>query len=159
VAKVKDLDVLVSLVNREKEKGQRVVFTNGCFDLLHAGHVKYLQKARSFGDLLILGLNSDISVRRLKGANRPLIDEEERAHLLAALDCIDYVVLFDEDTPLRLIEALRPDVLVKGGDYTREGVVGHDVVESYGGRVELVEFVDGKSTTGIIEKILERYGN
>jgi D-beta-D-heptose 7-phosphate kinase/D-beta-D-heptose 1-phosphate adenosyltransferase len=158
VAKVKNLDVLVSLIKRAKEKGQRIVFTNGCFDLLHAGHVKYLQKARSFGDLLILGLNSDISVRRLKGANRPLIDEEERAHLLAALDCIDYVVLFDEDTPLRLIEALRPDVLVKGGDYIREGVVGHDVVESYGGRVELVEFVDGKSTTGIIEKILERYG-
>ena len=159
VAKVKNLDVLASLVNREKEKGKRVVFTNGCFDLLHAGHVKYLQKARSFGDLLILGLNSDASVRRLKGANRPLIDEEERAHLLAALDCIDYVVLFDEDTPLRLIETLKPDILVKGGDYTREGVVGHEVVESYGGRVELVEFVDGKSTTGIIEKILQRYGD
>jgi D-beta-D-heptose 7-phosphate kinase/D-beta-D-heptose 1-phosphate adenosyltransferase len=158
VAKVKNLDVLASLVNREKEKGKRVVFTNGCFDLLHAGHVKYLQKARSFGDILILGLNSDASVRRLKGANRPLIDEEERAHLLAALDCIDYVVLFDEDTPLRLIKTLRPDVLVKGGDYTREGVVGHEVVESYGGRVELVKFVDGKSTTGIIEKILQRYG-
>jgi D-beta-D-heptose 7-phosphate kinase/D-beta-D-heptose 1-phosphate adenosyltransferase len=158
VAKVKNLDVLESLINREQEKGKRVVFTNGCFDLLHAGHVKYLQKARSFGDLLILGLNSDASVRRLKGANRPLIDEEERAHLLAALDCIDYVVLFDEDTPLRLIETLKPDILVKGGDYTREGVVGHEVVESYGGRVELVEFVDGKSTTGIIEKILQRYG-
>ena len=159
VAKVKNLDVLVSLVSRDKEKGRRVVFTNGCFDLLHAGHVKYLQKARSYGDLLILGLNSDASVRRLKGPNRPLIDEDERAHLLAALDCIDYVVLFDEDTPLHLIETLKPDILVKGGDYTREGVVGHEVVESYGGRVELVEFVDGKSTTGIIEKILQRYGD
>ena len=127
--------------------------------LLHAGHVKYLQKARSLGDLLVLGLNSDASVRRLKGENRPLIDEDERGHLLAALDCIDYVVLFDEDTPLRLIETLRPDILVKGGDYSREGVVGHEVVESYGGRVELVEFVDGKSTTGIIEKILQRYGS
>lgn len=156
--KLKSLEVLATLVTREKERGRKVVFTNGCFDLLHAGHVKYLQKARSFGDLLILGLNSDASVRRLKGANRPLIAEEERAHLLAALDCIDYVVLFDEDTPFRLIEIIRPDILVKGGDYTREGVVGHEIVESSGGRVELVEFVDGKSTTGIIEKILQRYG-
>ena len=157
--KVKNLDVLASLIMREKERGRKVVFTNGCFDLLHAGHVKYLQKARSLGDLLVLGLNSDASVRRLKGENRPLIDEEERAHLLAALDCIDYVVLFDENTPLRLIETLLPDILVKGGDYTREGVVGHEIVESHGGRVELVEFVDGKSTTGIIEKILQRYGS
>ncbi len=157
--KVKNLDVLASLITREKERGRKVVFTNGCFDLLHAGHVKYLQKARSLGDLLVLGLNSDASVRRLKGENRPLIDEEERAHLLAALDCIDYVVLFDENTPLRLIETLLPDILVKGGDYTREGVVGHEIVESHGGRVELVEFVDGKSTTGIIEKILQRYGS
>ncbi len=157
--KVKNPDVLASLIAKEKERGRKVVFTNGCFDLLHAGHVKYLQKARSLGDLLVLGLNSDASVRRLKGENRPLIDEDERGHLLAALDCIDYVVLFDEDTPLRLIETLRPDILVKGGDYSREGVVGHEVVESYGGRVELVEFVDGKSTTGIIEKILQRYGS
>ena len=156
--KVKNLDVLAAIVGRERERGRRVVFTNGCFDLLHAGHVKYLQKARSFGDLLILGLNSDASVRRLKGENRPLIHEEERAHLLAALDCIDYVVLFDEETPLRLIETLLPDILVKGGDYSREGVVGHELVEAAGGRVELVTFVDGKSTTGIIEKILKLYG-
>ncbi len=156
--KIKNLDVLAVIVGAEKERGKRVVFTNGCFDLLHAGHVKYLQKARSFGDLLVLGLNSDSSVRRLKGEKRPLIAEGERAHILAALDCIDYVVIFPEDTPLRLIETLRPDVLVKGGDYTPEGVVGKEVVESYGGRVELVEFVDGKSTTGIIEKILQTYG-
>jgi D-beta-D-heptose 7-phosphate kinase / D-beta-D-heptose 1-phosphate adenosyltransferase len=156
-AKIKNLDVLAAIIDEERSKGKKVVFTNGCFDLLHAGHVKYLQKARSFGDLLVLGLNSDASVRRLKGDRRPLIEEEERAHLLAALDCIDYLVLFDEDTPLELIRALRPLVLVKGGDYTPEGVVGKDVVESYGGRVELVEFVDGRSTTGIIEKILERY--
>ena len=158
-AKLKNRDVLAALVARERERGRKVVFTNGCFDLLHAGHVKYLQKARSLGDLLVLGLNSDASVRRLKGESRPLIAEEERAHLLAALDCIDYVVIFDEETPLELIKALRPDILVKGGDYTREGVVGHEVVESYGGRVELVAFVDGKSTTGIIEKILQRYGS
>jgi D-beta-D-heptose 7-phosphate kinase/D-beta-D-heptose 1-phosphate adenosyltransferase len=156
--KIKNLDVLASIIAAEKEKGKRVVFTNGCFDLLHVGHVKYLQKARSFGDLLVLGLNSDASVRRLKGEMRPLIDEEERAHILAALDCIDYVVIFDEDTPLRLIETLKPLVLVKGGDYTPAGVVGKDVVEAYGGRVELVEFVDGRSTTNIIEKILKAYG-
>ena len=119
--------------------------------------MKYLQKARSFGDLLVLGLNSDASVRRLKGEKRPLIGEEERSHLLAALDCIDYVVIFDEDTPLRLIETLRPLVLVKGGDYTPEGVVGKELVESWGGRVELVAFVDGKSSTNIIERVLERY--
>ena len=156
--KIKNLDVLARLIETEKGRGRRIVFTNGCFDLLHAGHVKYLQKARALGDLLVLGLNSDASVRRLKGENRPLIGEEERAHLLAALSCIDYVVIFDEDTPLQLIETLKPHILVKGGDYTPEGVVGKDIVESYGGRVELVQFVDGKSTTGIIEKILARYG-
>jgi D-beta-D-heptose 7-phosphate kinase/D-beta-D-heptose 1-phosphate adenosyltransferase len=155
--KIKNLDVLAALVEGEKRKGKKVVFTNGCFDLLHAGHVKYLQKARSFGDLLVLGLNSDASVRRLKGEKRPLIGEAERAHILAALDCVDYVVLFPEDTPLKLIETLRPSVLVKGGDYTPAGVVGKELVESYGGRVELVEFVDGKSTTNIIEKILKNY--
>jgi D-beta-D-heptose 7-phosphate kinase/D-beta-D-heptose 1-phosphate adenosyltransferase len=156
-AKIKNLDVLAVIVEAEKAKGKKVVFTNGCFDLLHAGHVKYLQKARTFGDLLVLGLNSDASVRRLKGDKRPLIAEAERGHILAALDCVDYLVVFAEDTPLRLIETLKPAVLVKGGDYTPDGVVGKDVVESCGGRVELVEFVDGKSTTNIIEKILKNY--
>jgi D-beta-D-heptose 7-phosphate kinase/D-beta-D-heptose 1-phosphate adenosyltransferase len=158
-AKIKSLEVLVALIVAEKNRGKRVVFTNGCFDLLHAGHVKYLQKARKLGDLLVLGLNSDASVRRLKGPKRPLIDQDERAHLLAALDCVDYVVLFDEDTPLELITALKPHILVKGGDYSLEGVVGKDIVESYGGRVELVTFVDGKSTTNIIERILELYSS
>jgi D-beta-D-heptose 7-phosphate kinase/D-beta-D-heptose 1-phosphate adenosyltransferase len=156
-SKIKHPDVLTAIIAAEKARGKRVVFTNGCFDLLHAGHVKYLQKARSLGDLLVLGLNSDASVRRLKGKLRPLIGEDERAHILAALDCIDYVAIFDEDTPLGLITALKPDILAKGGDYTVEGVVGKDVVEAYGGRVELVSFVDGKSTTSIIERILERY--
>ena len=156
-SKIKHLDVLTAIITAEKARGKQVVFTNGCFDLLHAGHVKYLQKARSLGDLLVLGLNSDASVRRLKGEKRPLIGEEERAHILAALDCIDYVVIFDEDTPLELITALKPHILAKGGDYTADGVVGKDVVEAYGGRVELVTFVDGKSTTNIIERILERY--
>lgn len=156
-AKIKNLDVLSGIMAAARERGKKIVFTNGCFDLIHVGHVKYLQKARSFGDLLVLGLNSDASVRRLKGEQRPLISQDERAHLLAALDCVDYLVIFDEDTPLKLIETVRPHVLVKGGDYTREGVVGHEQVESWGGRVELVEFVDGRSTSGIIEKILERY--
>ncbi|MRR33818.1 D-glycero-beta-D-manno-heptose-7-phosphate kinase [bacterium] len=156
--KIKNLDVLASLIEGEKKRGKRVAFTNGCFDLLHVGHVKYLQKARTYGDLLILGLNSDASVRRLKGEKRPLIGQSERAHILAALDCVDYVIIFDEDTPIRLLEALRPHVLVKGGDYTPDRVVGKDLVESYGGRIELVEFVDGKSTTNIIDKILQNYG-
>jgi D-beta-D-heptose 7-phosphate kinase/D-beta-D-heptose 1-phosphate adenosyltransferase len=156
-SKIKTLDVLTVVINAERERGRRVVFTNGCFDLLHAGHVKYLQKARTLGDILVLGLNSDASVRRLKGEKRPLIAEEERAHILAALDCIDYVIIFDEDTPLELISALKPDILAKGGDYTLDGVVGKDFVEAYGGRVELVPFVDGKSTSNIIERVLELY--
>ena len=158
-AKIKSLDVLSALIAAEKNRGKRVVFTNGCFDLLHFGHVKYLQKARSLGDLLVLGLNSDASVRRLKGPKRPLIDQDERAHLLAALDCIDYVVIFDEDTPLNLITSLKPHILAKGGDYSLDGVVGRDVVEAYGGRVELITFVDGKSTTNIIERVLELYSS
>jgi D-beta-D-heptose 7-phosphate kinase/D-beta-D-heptose 1-phosphate adenosyltransferase len=156
--KIKNRDVLAEIIAAEKGKGKRIVFTNGCFDLLHVGHVKYLQKARQFGDILVLGLNSDASVRRLKGETRPLISQDERAHLLAALDCIDYVVIFDEETPLDLITLLTPDVLVKGGDYTLDGVVGRQVVEDAGGRVELVEFVDGRSTSGIIEKILAAHG-
>ncbi|NJD91551.1 MAG: D-glycero-beta-D-manno-heptose-7-phosphate kinase, partial [Geobacter sp.] len=124
--KIKNLDTLVTIIEAERAKGRRIAFTNGCFDLLHVGHVKYLQKARSFGDLLIMGLNSDASIKRLKGEKRPLIGQDERAHILAALDCIDYVVIFDEDTPLELITALKPDILVKGGDYTLEGVVGRE---------------------------------
>lgn len=155
--KIKNLDVLAAIIEEEKRRGKRIAFTNGCFDLLHVGHVKYLQKARTFGDLLVLGLNSDASVRRLKGEKRPLIGQSERANILAALDCVDYVVIFDEDTPMHLLEVLRPHVLVKGGDYTPDRVVGKDLLESYGGRIELVEFVDGRSTTNIIEKILENY--
>lgn len=158
-SKIKNRDVLAAIMEQERNKGRKIVFTNGCFDLIHAGHVKYLQAARRLGDLLIMGLNSDASVRRLKGPKRPLIGEEERAHILAALDCIDYVCLFDEDTPLELISSLKPHILVKGGDYTPDGVVGKDIVEAYGGRVELIPFVDGKSTTNIIEKVLERYSS
>ena len=158
-SKIHDRNILARLLTAERERGKKIVFTNGCFDLLHVGHVKYLQQARRLGDLLVLGLNTDASIRRLKGPKRPLIDEEERAHILAALGCIDYVVLFDEETPYELIELLRPDILVKGGDYTLEEVVGRDLVDSWGGRVELINFVDGKSTTSTIEKILEAYRN
>lgn len=148
---------LARLIKEQKEQGRNIVFTNGCFDLLHVGHVKYLQKAKTYGDLLVLGLNSDDSVRRLKGEKRPLICEEERAHILAALDCVDYVTIFDEDTPVNLIQLLQPDVLVKGADYSVEGVVGHDLVQSWGGRVELVEFVGGRSTTTLIDRIVDAY--
>ncbi|TYP00059.1 D-beta-D-heptose 7-phosphate kinase/D-beta-D-heptose 1-phosphate adenosyltransferase [Geothermobacter ehrlichii] len=148
---------LEQIGNEARALGRRIVFTNGCFDLLHVGHVRYLQKAREFGDLLVLGLNSDASIRRLKGERRPLIGQEERAQILAALDSVDYIVVFDEDTPIELIRALRPDILVKGGDYAPEEVVGREFVESYGGRLELVTFEAGKSTTAIVEKILDTY--
>ena len=155
--KIRSAASVKRLLESERQKGRAIVFTNGCFDLLHVGHVKYLQKARRLGDLLVLGLNSDASIRRLKGPKRPLIDQDERAHILAALDCIDYVVIFDEDTPLELIREVRPHILVKGGDYQPDQVVGKDFIESYGGRVELITFVDGKSTTNIVEKILQAY--
>ncbi len=148
---------LKQILFEEKRRGRIAVFTNGCFDLLHVGHIKYLEKARALGDMLVLGLNSDTSVKRLKGKKRPLIGEEERSQILAALDCVDYVCLFEEDTPLELINTLHPDILVKGGDYNPDEVVGKDIVESYGGRVELIGFVDGQSTTNIIDKILEQY--
>lgn len=137
---------------RRRARG-RVVFTNGVFDLLHPGHVDILSNARAQGDALIVGVNSDASVRRLKGPSRPVRNEQERAYVLAALRDVDAVVLFDEDTPLELIRRLRPDVLVKGGDYTRDTVVGADDVESWGGRVVIVPLVPGQSTTSIIEKL------
>lgn len=136
-------------------EGKSVVFTNGCFDLLHVGHVRYLRRTAQLGDVLVVGLNSDESVRRLKGEGRPIIGESDRAEVLGALQYVDYVVIFDEDTPLRLIRELRPDVIAKGGDYSSEQVVGKEDVESWGGRVEIVPFVDGKSTTRIIERISE----
>ena len=134
-------------------KQKKIVFTNGCFDILHKGHVTYLQKARKLGDLLIVGINSDASVRRLKGADRPVNNEKDRAFVLGALDCVDKVVMFSEDTPEKLIRKIRPDVLVKGGDWKKENVVGGPFVESYGGKVRLIPFVKGFSTTGLLAKI------
>ena len=151
--KIKTRDQAKMLVAHWKSEGRKVVFTNGCFDLLHLGHVDYLEKARALGDKLILGLNTDDSVSRFKGPQRPIQDENSRAHVLASLQFIDMVVLFNEDTPLDLITTLVPDVLVKGSDYLAENIVGADVVKKHGGVVKTIEFVPGYSTTRIVEKI------
>lgn len=137
-----------------RNQGLRIVFTNGCFDLLHRGHVEYLSKASDKGDVLVVGLNTDASVRRLKGESRPVNDEDARAIVLASLACVDAVVLFGEDTPYELIKVVRPDVLVKGADYKPEEIVGYDIVTSYGGKVETVALVEGYSTTGMIESLV-----
>jgi rfaE bifunctional protein nucleotidyltransferase chain/domain len=141
---------------RLRASGKTVVFTNGCFDILHRGHVEYLAKAKNLGDVLILGLNDDASVRRLKGPARPIVAQEDRAFVLAGLAAVDYVVIFEEDTPLELIRAVVPDVLVKGSDWKVEAVVGKDVVEAAGGKVQTIDFVPNRSTTGIIERIERR---
>lgn len=137
--------------------GQRLVFTNGCFDIVHLGHIDYLERARAFGDKLMLGLNTDASVSCIKGPMRPVVNEYARARLMAALTFVDMVTLFDEPTPLELIEALRPDVLVKGDDYTVATIVGADFVIGYGGRVETIPLVKGYSTTALIAKITKSY--
>jgi D-beta-D-heptose 7-phosphate kinase/D-beta-D-heptose 1-phosphate adenosyltransferase len=136
-----------------RAKGKKVVFTNGCFDLFHTGHLRLLREAGKLGDALVVAINSDKSVRKLKGPGRPYIGEEDRALLLAALDCVDYICVFGEDTPLELIKELKPDVLVKGGDYRREDIVGGDFVESTGGRVAIVPLIQGMSTSQLAEKI------
>lgn len=139
--------------NDFKRHGQKIVFTNGCFDVLHFGHVHYLLQAKKLGDILVIGLNSDDSVRRLKGPRRPINGENERALVLAALVCVDYVTLFEEDTPEELIKVVRPDVLVKGGDYTLDNIVGAEFVTQNGGIVTTIPFVEGFSSTRIIEKL------
>lgn len=138
---------------RKDNAQKKIVFTNGCFDILHVGHKRYLQKAATLGDILVVGVNSDASVKRLKGPSRPVNNEQDRAEMLSAMGFIDYVVIFDEDTPYELIKKIQPDVLVKGGDYKPEEVVGRDIVLARGGRLELISFVEGKSTTNIINKI------
>jgi D-beta-D-heptose 7-phosphate kinase/D-beta-D-heptose 1-phosphate adenosyltransferase len=138
---------------RLKRQGKRIVFTNGVFDILHRGHVEYLAKARSLGDVLILGLNSDASVRRIKGPKRPLQKQTDRAAILLALESVDYVVLFGEDTPDKLIRQVKPDVLVKGADYKISEIVGAEFVRSYGGSVRRIRLTPGRSTSGLIKKI------
>lgn len=140
-------------VNGWKALGKKIVFTNGCFDILHHGHIDYLAKAASLGNVLVAGLNTDASVKRLKGAARPINNEQDRALQMAALMYIDAVCLFDEDTPLELITALQPDVLAKGGDYTIDKIVGADIVQGNGGSVEVIPFVEGYSTTSLVERI------
>ena len=147
----------VEFVTAARRAGQRVAFTNGCFDILHAGHVRYLTAARATCDILVVGLNSDVSVRAIKGTRRPLNPEALRAEVLAGLRCVDCVVLFDEPDPLALIEALQPDVLVKGADWTEDRIVGADVVKKRGGRVERIDLVPDISTTDLITRIRERY--
>lgn len=151
--KIKTKAEAKAIVDGWKKQGLKVVFTNGCFDILHLGHVDYLEKARSLGDKLVLGLNTDDSVSRFKGPSRPIQDENSRAHILASLQFIDLVVFFNEDTPLDLISTLIPQILVKGSDYLAENIVGADVVKSNGGVVKTIEFVPGYSTTKIVEKI------
>jgi len=144
-------------VKKWQTSGLKVVFTNGCFDLLHIGHIRYLQAAKKYGDKLIVAINSDRSVREIKGERRPIISENERAEIVAALDCVDRVVIFDEPTPLSLINFLQPDVLVKGADWPEEKIVGREVVLSKGGKIIRIPVVEGISTTEIIKKILKRY--
>jgi rfaE bifunctional protein nucleotidyltransferase chain/domain len=158
MGRIVSLGELESIRNEAHHYGLGVVFTNGCFDLIHRGHIEYLQKARVLGDVLVVGLNSDDSMRQIKGEGRPIVPQEDRAVILAALECVDYVVIFDEETPACLIETLKPDILVKGADYHIDEIVGREVVEENGGRVETIDMVPERSTTQIIQTILNRFG-
>jgi rfaE bifunctional protein nucleotidyltransferase chain/domain len=158
IQKIKSLDEMLLERDRLRRNGKKLVFTNGCFDLLHAGHVRYLNQARAMGDALAIGLNSDRSVRAIKGEGRPIVPEEERAEVLAALECIDYVFVFDDLTPQRVIDAVVPDVLVKGADWGLDEIVGRQTVENAGGIVRNIPLVEGTSTTSLINKILSQFG-
>ena len=144
---------IVPIAARLRKSHKKIVFTNGCFDILHVGHVRYLREARALGDVLVLGLNRDRSVKGLKGTGRPVLSEKERAEILSALKAVDYIVFFGESTPEKLIRAVKPDFLVKGGDWKKENIIGASFVESYGGKVIPLRFVKGYSTTNLIEKI------
>lgn len=159
VEKIVTLDALRSIRTATSRTGKRIVFTNGCFDLLHVGHAEYLAAARAEGDALIVGLNSDRSVKAIKGDRRPIVPEKQRAAVLAALECVDWIVLFDDPDPFNTIRSLMPDILVKGADWDEEEIIGADIVRAGGGRVVRVPVVSGVSTSGIIDRILRRYGN
>lgn len=152
-SKITDMESIKRSLVRYKFLGKKIVFTNGCFDILHKGHVEYLAKAADLGDVLIIGLNTDNSVRRLKGEGRPVQDKESRAMVLAALQCVTHVILFEEDTPYNLIRFIKPDILVKGKDYKEEDIVGYDIVKEYGGDIITVELTEGYSTTDILRRI------
>jgi rfaE bifunctional protein nucleotidyltransferase chain/domain len=156
--RIKTLEEMVEIRQQLRREGKKLVFTNGCFDILHAGHVRYLNQARALGDALVVALNSDDSVRTLKGANRPIVPENERAEVLAALACADYIFLFDDLTPQRVIDAIVPDILVKGADWGISEIVGRETVEKAGGEVCNLPLVEGTSTTNIIQKILSQFG-
>ncbi len=149
-----EINELIKIRLKLKQSGKKVVFTNGCFDILHAGHVDYLAKAKNCGDVLIVGLNSDSSVKKLKGKLRPIVPEIERAYILKNLKSVDYVILFNEQTPEYLIKKIIPDILVKGADWSIENIVGRDIVEKNGGEVKTIEFITTQSTTNIIQKVL-----
>lgn len=151
--KIIDRDKLKSLLALWKFKGYRVVFTNGCFDILHLGHIDYLSKARQLGDVLIIGLNTDNSVKRIKGENRPVNNQDARSMLLASMSCVDALVLFDEETPYDLINYIQPNILVKGSDYSPSEIVGADIVIKTGGSIETIDFLEGYSTTTLINKL------
>jgi len=155
--KIKERKDLTKIIKNLKAKGKRIIFTNGCFDLLHVGHVRYLEEAKALGDVLVIGVNSDSSVRKIKGPERPILPVEERIEILSGLECVDYVAAFDEADPLELITSFLPNVLVKGGDWTKEQIVGGEVVEKSGGEVVIIPFVQGVSTSNLIETILKRY--
>lgn len=153
--KIKSLGALQREIGKLKKKGRKVVFTNGCFDILHYGHARYLQDARNKGDVLAVAVNSDSSIRKIKGKGRPIVGQANRLKLLAGLECVDYLVLFREETPLAVIRKIRPDILVKGADWDKSKIAGSDFVKSYGGKVLTVKLVKGLSTTSIINKIVD----
>ena len=155
--KILERNALKDKLEELRKKGKKIAFTNGCFDILHVGHVRYLREAKKTADVLVLALNSDSSVRSLKGKERPLVPEKERAEIIAALEFIDFVIIFNELTPLELINYLKPDILIKGGDWAEEAVVGREEIKAWGGRVTIIPEVEGKSTTNIVEKIKNLY--
>jgi D-beta-D-heptose 7-phosphate kinase/D-beta-D-heptose 1-phosphate adenosyltransferase len=157
MGKIVSIDEILEIKGKLKKEGKKIVFTNGCFDILHRGHIEYLSKAKELGDVLIVGLNSDSSVRQIKGEGRPIVPQEDRAIILASLHFVDYVVIFEEPTPYELISKIVPDVLVKGSDWALENVVGRDIVEANGGKVVLIELTPSRSTTNIIKTVLERF--
>lgn len=152
---IEDWDKLTNELNELKSQGKRIIFTNGCFDILHLGHVSYLKQAKELGDILVLALNTDDSVKKLKGDSRPINNQQDRALVINELKSIDYVTFFSEDTPYNIIKTLKPNIIAKGGDYSPEQVVGKDIVERYGGKVEIIPFVEGKSTTNIVHRMRE----
>ncbi len=155
--KIKKRKELLKIIKNLKSKGKRIVLTNGCFDLLHLGHVRYLEEAKSRGDILVVAVNSDSSVRKLKGPKRPILPEADRTEILSGLECVDYITIFNEPDPLKLITSLKPDLLVKGGDWAREQIVGREVVENSGGELLIIPFIKGSSTTNVIDTILRRF--